>query len=299
MNIEELREQLEQLAGSPSRPTAEARDGVRRRVNRHRRRMGATSAMAAALVVAIIGVGVWNAQDSPVKVRTVPSTANPLECRADVGTVPANQVPADVAAWADGEPVVGHGALWTIRSAVTVAPAYDKGGWFLKFPWLTRPYGLPKFTGRRLDGAGTFRAEAGPATDQRGTWVVSSLDFSALGCWEVTASYRNVGIVLDLVRTLPWARSPAPCEVGPAPGHHQVIAGTSRSPVRHRLRWARPPTATDSPSMFRSGATRSSARALSCNAECVKRTGHVNAIVAASPYHHRGRDLRDQIARRP
>lgn len=236
MNIEELREQLEQLAGLPSRPTAEARDGVRRRVNRHRRRMGATSAMAAALVVAIIGVGVWNAQDSAVKVRTVPSTtsrAHEIGCETGVETVPANEVPSDVAAWADGEPVVGHSELWTVRKLLTLAPTFDHGIWRAKIAWFTRPFGIPKINGRRLDGPGTFRGDANSATDQRGTWVASGLAFSQAGCWEVTASFDNSGIVFRILVGDP----PRPLAIGtiagtlrevggPPPGLDRAIPGT-------------------------------------------------------------------------
>jgi hypothetical protein len=228
VNLEELRDQLEQLAGPETRATAAARDAVRRRVGRHRRRMGATSAVAGALVIAIVGVGLLKAQDSQVKVRTVPSTAPPPNCRlGDVGTVPANKVPADVAAWSHGEPVVGHGALWTVTKLLSNAPTLDHGAWRTKIAWFTRPFGIPDLRGRRLDGAGTFHADANRAVNASGVWVASSLEFSAAGCWEVSVGYRNVGLVFRiLVGPARGTISGSLLEVGgPAPGLDVAIPG--------------------------------------------------------------------------
>ena len=104
----------------------------------------------------------------------------------------------DVARWAHGAAVVGHGALWTIRSAIDVSASRQPKGWFLKFPWYARPFGLPNITGRRLDGAGTFHASVDRADDARGAWVVSSLEFSHRGCWEVTSRYRKATIRFHL-----------------------------------------------------------------------------------------------------
>jgi hypothetical protein len=89
---------------------------------------------------------------------------------------------------------VGDSALWTIRSAIDVPGSHQSNIWRAKFPWYTRPFGLPTITGRRLDGTGTFRADAHPATDSRGTWVVSSLEFSRPGCWEVISRYGSSSI---------------------------------------------------------------------------------------------------------
>jgi hypothetical protein len=63
----------------------------------------------------------------------------------------------------------------------------------LKFPWFTRsPFGLPQIDGRRIDGPGTFHADVNKATSPDGTdWVVSSLEFSEPGCWEITARYYD------------------------------------------------------------------------------------------------------------
>jgi hypothetical protein len=224
MNVEELREQLDLLAGPEVHTTTDARERVRRRVGRHRRRIGATSALAAGLVVAIVGVGVLNTRDSQVKVRTVPSTApraHEIDCKTGVGTVPANEVPADVAAWSQGEPVVGHGELWTVRSLLSQEPTFQRGVWRTKIAWFTRPFGIPRFSGRRLDGPGTFRGEGNAATDASGTWVASGLEFSAEGCWEVTASYDISRITFRILVGDP----PRPLAIGRISGTLREIGG--------------------------------------------------------------------------
>jgi hypothetical protein len=238
MNVEELREQLDQAAGPEQRVTPEAREGVRRRVRRSRRRMGAVSATAAVLVAVLIGAGVRAARNPMVEVRTVPATvapAPPSDCRPGIGTVPKNEVPLPVFGWAQGAPVVGGGELWTIRSAIAVPAIHEQGTWLLKFPWFTRPFGLPQINGRRLDGPGTFRSDAGRADDQTGTWVASSLEFSVPGCWEVTARFDNAKLSFRILVGNP----PRPLAIGtiagtlrevggPAPGLARAIAGFLR-----------------------------------------------------------------------
>jgi hypothetical protein len=86
---------------------------------------------------------------------------------------------------------VGTGALWTRRANIDVPGSHQSNIWRVKFSWYTRPFGLPTITGRRLDGTGTFHADANPATDSRGTWIVSSFVFSHPGCWQVTGRYRS------------------------------------------------------------------------------------------------------------
>ena len=88
-----------------------------------------------------------------------------------------------------GRPVFGEGSLWTYRSAITVRPIRYGVGWHLKFPWFTRPNGLPQINGRRLDGPGTFHYDANRAFDGRGAFNTSTLDFSTPGCWSVTGRY--------------------------------------------------------------------------------------------------------------
>ena len=139
---------------------------------------------------------------------TTSTSPNATTCAASISVVPRAKVPHDVAAWAHGAAVVGNGALWTIRSAINVSPDHQQSVWRLKFPWYTRPFGLPTITGRRLDGVGIFHADANPATDSRGTWVVSSLEFSQAGCWQVTSRYRTSTIRFRVrVRTNPPSAS--------------------------------------------------------------------------------------------
>jgi len=100
-------------------------------------------------------------------------------------------VPHDVAGWAQGRPVVGEGSLWTTRAAVGVPPRRDGTGWLLKFPWLTRPNGLPRIDGRRLNGPGVFHYDVNRAYDARGAFDTSTLHFSTPGCWQVTGRYGS------------------------------------------------------------------------------------------------------------
>jgi hypothetical protein len=118
--------------------------------------------------------------------------------------------------------------LWTVRSLLSRAPTLDQGTWRTKIAWFTRPFGIPRFGGRRLDGAGTFHGEGNAATDQHGTWVASSLEFSAAGCWEVTVSYENTKIVVRiLVGAERGTISGRLREVGgPAPGLDRSVPGT-------------------------------------------------------------------------
>ena len=106
--------------------------------------------------------------------------------------------PHDVAAWAQGRPVVGEGSLWTIRSAVSVHGVQYGTGWHLKFPWYTRPNGLPRIDGRRIDGPGTFHFDVNRAWDTRGAFNTSTLDFSVPGCWQVTGRYGNSSLRFNL-----------------------------------------------------------------------------------------------------
>ena len=114
--------------------------------------------------------------------------AAPAPCTRTLTVVSPDRAPAGVA---HGRPVVGSGALWTIASAMTEHGNHQTRGWVVKMPWITRPFGIPVITGRRLDGAGTFAASADEAIDQNGKWVASNLIFSTPGCWEVTGRFRG------------------------------------------------------------------------------------------------------------
>jgi hypothetical protein len=197
MNIDQLRDELELLAGPPVPPSVEARAAVRRRVRRRRTRSiaGLTGTAVVVGVLAFVGVGASSSDRAPVKVKTAAPGA---ACASGPAPVAPEFVPPDVAAWAHGDAVVGQGAVWTIRSAIDVAPHPQSGQWYLKFPWFLRPPGIPTITGRRLDGEGTFRADANLAYDASGTWTVSGLTFSAPGCWEVTARYRGAALTVTI-----------------------------------------------------------------------------------------------------
>ncbi|HXQ60957.1 MAG TPA: hypothetical protein VN796_01415 [Acidimicrobiales bacterium] len=111
-------------------------------------------------------------------------------CAVNPPAVAAAKVPASVARWARGAPVIGSGSLWTIRSALDVRPDFRNGRWLLKFPWYLRPPGVPEITGRRIDGRGAFHADDSQAVDAHGVWDASSLQFSVGGCWEITGRFH-------------------------------------------------------------------------------------------------------------
>ena len=243
MNLEELRAELDQLAGPEVLVTADVRGAVRRRADRARRRFGAMAATATVVVGVLVAVLVSGAlrggNNSNVVVLTVPTTAAASDiCAAHIATVPAKDVPVDVAAWARGAPVVGGGELWTIRSAIAVPATYVRtrnaphGIWLLKFPWFTRPFGTPRLDGRRLDGPGGFGFDVNRAIDQEGAFVTSSLTFTVPGCWEVTARFDRATITFRV----PVGNPPRPLAIGtisgtlseaggPAPGFARTVAG--------------------------------------------------------------------------
>jgi hypothetical protein len=119
----------------------------------------------------------------------------PAPCSIRPKAVAQRRAPSDVQTWAHHERVIGGGALWAVRSGVEQAPKFDAtaGMYSTKVGWYLRPAigDVPQINGRRLDGEGTFRADANPATDASGTRVASDLQFSSPGCWEVTARYRS------------------------------------------------------------------------------------------------------------
>jgi hypothetical protein len=87
-------------------------------------------------------------------------------CDSGVEAVRPANVPSDVVVWASGKAVVGKGALWTVRSALDVPATYRHGVWSLKFPWYTRPFGLPE----------------GQRTAQRWSWHLPIRRQSRTGC---------------------------------------------------------------------------------------------------------------------
>ncbi len=199
MRLDELSQALEDLAEPRGPDVPAARVAVQRRVRRVRVRWAAIAA-GTALVAVVVGVLAIGTGGSTPSVHTV-GPANPpatVFCNRVPAPVVRSAVPDDVLEWSADADVIGSGSLWTRRANTAVAPVPLDGGWYLKFPWYTRPLGLPDITGRRLDGPGKFHADANYATDSRGTWVVSGLNFSEAGCWEVTARYAGSAITFDI-----------------------------------------------------------------------------------------------------
>jgi hypothetical protein len=239
MNIDDLRDQLEELAGPVPSATATARAAVGTRVQRGRRRRsliaGGTSALAVALVVAIVAIGL-NGSGGPVKVgTTTPSTttAPPVpRCALGVSTVPGAQVPNAVSAWAHGFPVVGGDELWTTRRAITVGPLHDGAVYRMKISWFTTPFGLPAITARRLDAVEPpATGDANEAIDQRGRWVASTIELPSAGCWEITARYQNSTIVFRRLVGDP----PRPLAIGTIAGLLEEV-GFRSLPIRGTIK---------------------------------------------------------------
>lgn len=160
----------------------------RMRCLRHVKR---TALVAAALVVIVAGCSASHHSSAISTSTSTTATARATgvrPCSSTMTAVPPDRVPRDLA---DGhEPVVGSGALWTIAAALHLHGNHQPGGWVIKMPWFTRPFGIPAIAAQRLDGTGTFHATANEAIDQNGTWVASNLIFSTAGCWEVTARFH-------------------------------------------------------------------------------------------------------------
>jgi hypothetical protein len=151
------------------------------------------------LFVVALSIAGCDRGSSSAHVAPATTTRTTVAVCAQKGDAVPN-APPDVTRWADGAPVIGSGALWTIASASSAPAVHELGVWRVKFPWFTRPAGddVPTIHGRRLYGPGTFRAETNRAFDARGSWVASNLTFSAPGCWEVTARYRGSTLTFPL-----------------------------------------------------------------------------------------------------
>jgi hypothetical protein len=112
--------------------------------------------------------------------------------------------------WAAGSPVVGIGSIWTVASDLDQrAVKLPDGTYSAKVPWYLLPPGrTPVITGHRLDGQGVFRADANVAYEGSKVFATSSLDFSALGCWQVTGRYNRSVLTFRIqVRPNPTAAS--------------------------------------------------------------------------------------------
>ncbi len=114
-------------------------------------------------------------------------------CSKAPGPVPHRRAPTVVTSWTAGERVVGRGSIWTIRSALDEQGVkLPDGTYSIKFPWyVLPPGGKLTITGRRLDGPGTFRADANVASEGSKVFATSSLEFSTWGCWQISGRYRG------------------------------------------------------------------------------------------------------------
>jgi hypothetical protein len=189
----DLHTALAAAAGPVEPPPAAARLAVRDRVRRGRRRLGATSvASALALAAAVGGLTALVAGGDDPAPAARPS---PGHCTRLPRPVPAADVPAPVAMWADGRPLVGTGSLWTARTVLRQRANRVEGGWRIKLGWYVHPAGPdatpPTLTARRIDGPGRATGEAGAATDQHGTWFASAITLPHAGCWQITATHGS------------------------------------------------------------------------------------------------------------
>jgi hypothetical protein len=167
------------------------------RQRRRRRRLIVGYTFAAVLPIVVVIVVVIRSTGTMSSPRqTMPSEAV-LGCVAGIEPVHAGE-PQDVMAWAEGRPAIGEGSLWTIRSALSVHGVEYGTGWHVKFPWYTRPNGLPQVHGLRLDGPGRFTYDVNRAYDARGAFNTSTLNFSAPGCWRVTARFGTSTLRFNL-----------------------------------------------------------------------------------------------------
>jgi hypothetical protein len=154
-------------------------------------------AVGSALLVSL-GLTAANAPSTTPSGR---STSRPSQCSNQPSAVSPSRVPAEVKFLAHGMPVIGRGSLWALRSATELtAVKLPDGTHSMKFPWYLYPpaRATPTVTGRRLDGRGVFRYDANVAFDGSRVFATSSLDFSALGCWQVTGHYRGSTVTFRL-----------------------------------------------------------------------------------------------------
>jgi hypothetical protein len=99
--------------------------------------------------------------------------------------------------------LIGRRALWTVVDLREPSYVAGQGGWaIIKQPWFRLKEGQLRISGRRIDGgAGTFRVDLPPMDayplnlDPTG-FIPSSFDFSAGGCWKVTARLGRSKVTL-------------------------------------------------------------------------------------------------------
>ena len=232
MNVDELRDQLDELAGPEPRATPTRAKRCARRVRRRappaqRDRPRMSPSLAAVLVVAIVAAGVRRL-DTPGsraharrRSTTVPpSSAMPLSASR---AVPPSDVPSDVAAWA----TAGRGrsaAASCGPCARSIARDADPrpAVYRLKIGWFTRPFGIPTIYGSPARRTGPFRGDGNEAIDQRGR--VGGLDARVLERPGAGRSRRAIEHADDLV---------------PAPRRQPAAPARDRHDHRHARRGRR------------------------------------------------------------
>jgi hypothetical protein len=202
MNQEDFVGALDDLAGTPPRPTSAARAAVAGRVGRARRRIGAASAVLV-VVIGLSGFGIVqsSALDSSPG-RTV--VAGRGACQRIPSAVPRPKVPEAVRAWSSGRRVVGGGSLWTVRGLLTARRVREGNVLRMKIAWFVVPLRpgtpAPVLTAREIGGAGRATGRADRATNEQGTWFASTIELTgARTCWEITA--RHGGDVIRFRRS--------------------------------------------------------------------------------------------------
>ncbi len=198
MNVDELHDALDAIAGPTAVPTAEVRASVARRVRRTRRRTAIASGAVALLVAIVVGAGVLElvVRSGTAEQVDVVVASGSGKCRRLPRAVPRHEVPPEVRRWAEGASVVGGGSLWTIRPLLDGTAAREGSVVRLKIGWFVVPADpggvAPVLTARRLGGAGRATGSAQPATSASGTWFASTIELpTSTGCWEITARHGD------------------------------------------------------------------------------------------------------------
>jgi len=122
-------------------------------------------------------------------------------CEPAPRPVSADRLPGDVAAFADGAPIAGEGALWLLVNRRAFTPVFDVEGdqWALrKVVWYRRRGGVIAIIERRA-GATQRVADELPADGYGETgFRPSSLRFPRGGCWHVTARLHDSEVRFDV-----------------------------------------------------------------------------------------------------
>jgi hypothetical protein len=151
------------------------------------------------LCVAVVGaVGGASIGDA------LPARTPRARCESQTVVTPRHDLPAKVRAIRGTDRFVGAGMLWT-PAAVNVSYTTG-GGWALpKQAWFRLEAGAPTITARRVGASGgTFIADLPPA-ESYPLWlnasigpgfIPSNLQFSAPGCWRITATMGGSTVVL-------------------------------------------------------------------------------------------------------